>query len=269
MKQHDRLRMPARFLYIALIVLLNLSIAYGQERLVDTSKLPKYSYLIYGYSSSGNSVQATGFFVKKMNRTYLVTACHVINGWFFASYDKKGSYPDTLFVKISLKGILRDTAIAIDISKLKYTTADPYSHDIYFIPVEIPSNCAINSLESLILNFRPISKIPQTIFTYGFVDEQNLSSRQFEGLDPRKGMAHLPDWNAYACSPLVYEIAYYGDDLGAGDSGAPVYFVTGNSGRDNSLTGLQFGGLLFGGNRTKHRASVIRPELVKVLYDEL
>jgi hypothetical protein len=262
--------MSRKFLYVALIAFCHLSIARGQSSLTDTSKLPKCSYLIYGYSSSGNGVQATGFFVKKLNRTYLVTACHVINGWLFASYDKKGSYPDTLFVKIGLKSSRRDTALAVDISKIKYTKADPYSHDIYFIPIQIPSNCVINSLESLILNFRPISKIPQTIFTYGFViDDKNLSSRQFGEVIPRKGMARLPDWNAYACSPLVYEIAYYGDDLGAGNSGAPVYFINGNSGSNHNLTGLQFGGLLFGGNPVKHRASVIRPELVKVLYDEL
>lgn len=262
--------MSGRFLYIALIILLNLSIAYGQGNMIDTSQLPKYSYLIYGRSSSGNSVQATGFFVNKNNCTYLVTACHVINGWFFASFDRKGSYPDTLFVKIGLRNSQRDTALAIDISKLKYTKADPYSHDIYFMPIDIPSGCVINSLESLLLNFSPIDKIPQRIFTYGFIiDDQNLSSRQFKALTPKKAMARLPDWNAYACSPLIYKIAYSGDDLGAGNSGAPVYFITGNSGGNHRSVFVQFGGLLFGGNRTKHRAMVIRPELVRELYDEL
>lgn len=258
------------FLYLIFIAFCNVSIARGQGSLTDTSKLPKYSYLIYGYSSSGNSVQATGFFVKKLNRTYLVTACHVVNGWFFASFDKKGSYPDTLFVKVGLKGTQRDTALAIDISKLKYTKADPYSHDIYFIPLEIPPNCVINSLESCIRKFSPISKTPEIIFVYGFViDDQILSTRQINELIPKKAIVRLPDWNSYACSPLVYEVAYYGDDLGAGDSGAPVYFINENSGSNHSFTGLQFGGLLFGGNRAKHRALVIRPELVKVLYEEL
>jgi hypothetical protein len=108
------------------------------------------------------------------------------------------------------------------------------------------------------------------IFVYGFViDDRNLSSGQFQRLASKKAMVRLPDWNAYACSPLAYEVAYYGGDLGAGDSGAPVYFITGNSGGNRGLTGLQFGGLLFGGNPVKHRALVIRPELVKVLYDEL
>ena len=108
------------------------------------------------------------------------------------------------------------------------------------------------------------------IFAYGFIaDDQNLSSRQFKELAPKAGKARLPDWNAYACSPLVYEIAYSGNDLGAGYSGAPVYFITSSFGRNRSSVRLHFGGLLFGGNTAKHRAMVVRPELVKVLYDEL
>ena len=262
--------MPGKFLYIALFILLNLSMAYGQRSVIDTSKLPKYSYLIYGYSSSGNSVQATGFFVKKRNSTYLVTACHVINGWFFASFNEKGSYPDSLFVKIGLKNIDRDTSLAIDISNLKYTKADPYSQDIFFIPIKIPSGCVVNSLESLIVNFTPITKIPETIFSYGFlVDDQSLSSRRFGKANPTKAMARLPKWNDYSCSPLVYEVTYSGDVLGPGYSGAPIYFVEKDLGSKRHSVKIQFGGLLFGGNRTKHRASVIRPELVKALYDEL
>ena len=262
--------MSGRFSYIIFIALCNLSVAHGQGNIINTSKLPKYSYLIYGYSSSGNSVQATGFFVKKRNSTYLVTASHVINGWLFASFNKKGSYPDTLFVKVGLKNIHRDTSLAIDISNLKYTKADPYSYDIYFLPIDIPSNCVINSLESLILNFIPISRIPETVFTYGFlVDDQSLSSRQFKDLIPKKAIAHLRDWNDYSCSPLVYEISYSGDDFAPGDSGAPIYFIGKKAGNKRRSNKLQFGGLLFGGNRTKHRAGVIRAELVKTLYDEL
>ena len=270
-KPHDnKFLKHSKFLYIVFIILGNISTAQGQRGIVDTAKLPKYSYLIYGYSPLGSSVQATGFFVNKRNRTYLVTASHVVNGWFFASFDEKGSYPDTLFVKVGLKNNQRDTTLAIDISTLKHIKADPYSHDIYFIPVSIPANCKTYRLDSLILNYVPISHVPQTILTYGFIiGDQDLSSRQFKGPASKKAMAHLPDWNAYACSPLTYEIAYSGDDLGPGDSGAPVYFISKNSGRKHDSTTLKFGGLLFGGNRLKHRASVIRPELVKALYDEL
>jgi hypothetical protein len=259
--------MVARFLCIIFIVLLNLSAAYSQQNI---AKLPEYSYLIYGCSSSGNAVQATGFFVKKRNQTYLVTASHVVNGWFFASFDVKGSYPDTLFVKIALKNSHRDTVLAIDISDLKHIKADPYSHDIYFIPVNIPASCQVYRLESLILNYRPISHAPQIILTYGFaVDDISLLLRKFEALSSKKAIAHLSDWNAYSCSPLVYEITYSGNDLGPGDSGSPVYFITeGASCKRESVT-VQFGGLLFGGDPAKHRAGVIRPELVKVLYDEL
>jgi len=64
-------------------------------------------------------------------------------------------------------------------------------------------------------------------------------------------------------------ITYTGDDLGPGFSGAPLYFTVKNFDNKQHSIKLQFGGLLFGGNRTKHRASVIRPELVKALYDEL
>ncbi|MBS1520904.1 MAG: hypothetical protein JST50_07915 [Bacteroidetes bacterium] len=261
--------MSDRFKYVGLIILFNLSIAYGHGAGIDTSKLPKYSYLIYGYSSSGSCVQATGFFVSKRNRTYLVTACHVINGWLFESFDKKESYPDTLFVKTELKNTQRDTSLAIDISKLKYIKADPNSDDIYFIPINIPPGCEIYRLDSLILNFTPITAIPKEVLAYGFiVGDDELSSKQFFKMPslPNRATVYIPDWDAYSCSPLVYELGYSGADLGPGNSGAPVYFITGNS---DDAAHLQFGGLLFGGNQTKHRALVIRPELVKVLYDEL
>ncbi|MDO3628229.1 hypothetical protein [Mucilaginibacter sp. BT774] len=260
----------AKSFYTSLVFLLNLTMVCGQQRLTDTSKLAKYSYLIYGCSSSGNSVQATGFFVKKKNHTFLVTASHVVNGWLFESFDAKGSYPDTLFIKIGLKNSHLDTALAIDISDLKHIKADPYSHDIYFIPVNIPASCQVYRLDSLILNYKPISHIPHTILTYGFaVDDQSLSLRQFEGQASKKAIVHLPDWNAYSCSPLVYEITYSGDDLGAGDSGSPAYFITEGVGSNRESVTIQFGGLLFGGNPAKNRASVIRPELVKALYDKL
>ena len=257
-----------RLLCAALIVLINGAALHGQNNQTDTSQLPKYSYLIYGHASSGNSVQATGFFVGKNERVYLVTACHVINGWLFESF-KKTSYPDTLFVKVALKEGLRDTALAIDISKIKYSHADPELPDIYFLSVNIPSNCKIYRLDSLISNYRPITRIPKAMFAFGFViNDDELRSRQIFRSGYKKAVAFIPDWDEYACSPFIYEVGYYNNDLGPGDSGAPVYFLAGNT-TGGVHSELVFGGLIFGGNRLKHRASVIRAEVVIALFNEL
>ena len=65
-KPHDnKFLKHSKSLYIVFIILGNISTAQGQRGIVDTAKLPKYSYLIYGYSPLGSSVQATGFFVNK------------------------------------------------------------------------------------------------------------------------------------------------------------------------------------------------------------
>ncbi|MBS1533353.1 MAG: hypothetical protein JSU01_23845 [Bacteroidetes bacterium] len=204
-----------------------------------------------------------------MNHVYLVTACHVVNGWLFKSYKKKGAYPDTLFVRVGLKSREHDTVLAIDISMLKQQRANPDRPDIYFIPVNVPSNCEIYKLDSLVLNYVPITKIPPAVLVYGFVgDDKELNRDQFSGSVLKKSEAFVPEWDTYACSLLVYEIGYTNDELGPGDSGAPVYFVTGGL-NDSHHASIRFGGLIFGGNSAKHRAVVIRPEIVKAMLNDL
>ena len=92
-------------------------LVWGQ--ITDTSSLDKYTYLLYGKTKSGCVVQATGFLVKKNNQVYLVTACHVINGWHFESFEKEDSYPDTLFLRVNINNSDSNTFVPIDISKIK------------------------------------------------------------------------------------------------------------------------------------------------------
>ena len=91
---------------------------------IDTSSLDKYSYLIYGKTSSGGMVQATGFLVKVKKQLYLVTACHVVNGWYYESYEKDGSYPDTLYLRAHTKTNDSLIFIPIDIKKIKNDKSD-------------------------------------------------------------------------------------------------------------------------------------------------
>jgi len=235
-------------------------------QITETSSLDKYAYLIYGKTRSGCVVQASGFLVKTDRSLYLVTACHVINGWRFESFEKEDSYPDTLFLRVNLKNTDSCTFIPIDISKIKNVKSDPDWPDVYFYKISLDPKFRICALDANSLYNEAFSDIPSEVAIYGFhVGDVDFERSEFLQLKPQKATTHFPDKDTYACSPIVYEIGYSDNSLGPGNSGSPVFFIWRTRVNGRTSTKVRFGGLLFAGNPLKHSASVIRPEVIKYL----
>lgn len=238
--------------------------AWGQ--ITDTSSLYKYTYLLYGKTRSGRVVQASGFLVKKNNQVYLVTACHVINGWHFESFEKEDSYPDTLFLRVNIKNTDSSLFIPIDISKIKNIKSQPDWPDVYFYRLTLNPILELYTIDALIVKNEPAASSPEHVLVYGFQPgELDFERSGFLKLKPQKTVTHFPDKDAYACSPMAYEVSYSGNTLGPGNSGSPVFFLSETLANGKKTLKVLFGGLLFAGNPSLHRASVIRPEVIKNL----
>jgi len=247
-------------LVLFILLLLNSVTGIAQSKPADTSQLAGYSYLIMGRTRSGCTVQATGFLVRSKNKIYVVTACHVINGWYYESFEKDDSYPDTLYLRVYNKLSGKAAFIPMDIRMLKRQKSDPDSPDVYFYPIVIPDSYQINALETLINKTGQTTPLPNEILVYGFCLNEDSDSIDFEKLKVSKAHPWLHDKDDYTCDPFVYHVGYTGNELGPGDSGSPVYFIYKDQAANLSL---QFGGLLIGGAPTQHLASIIRPEIIR------
>ena len=243
-------------LYLIFSAALNVD---GQNKLPDTAKLRGYSYLIYGKTRAGCTVQATGILVTSKAQLYLVTACHVINGWFYESYDKDDAYPDTLYLRVYKKKDNSVAFIPIDITKLKHTKPAPDWPDIYFYPLNIPAIYRTNTLGPLILKTKSTIRRPEEILVYGYqltVDSDNVN---FSTMSVSKVIANWTGQASYSSNPYTYSIGYSGNALGPGDSGSPVYLIYREK---TGGTTIQFGGLLVGGVSSLHKATVLKPEII-------
>lgn len=233
--------------------------ANGQNKFVDTTELRNYSYLIYGKTRAGCTVQATGVLVISKGQLYLVTACHVINGWFYESYDKDDAYPDTLYLRIYKKKENSVDFIPLDITKLKHTKPAPDWPDIYFYPLNIPAIYRTNTLETLITKYKSAVRQPEEVLVYGYqltIDSDNVN---FATMNVSKVIASWTGQASYFSNLYTYSIGYSDNALGPGDSGSPVYLIY----REKAGgTMIQFGGLIVGGVSSLHKATVLKPEII-------
>jgi hypothetical protein len=237
-----------------LCLIFSILYVYGQDSFADTSNLQKYSYLIYGRTRSGCTVQATGVLVRSKNHLYLVTACHVINGWYFESYEKDDAYPDTLYLRVFKKKNDSVAFIPLDIRKLKHTKPAPHWPD--------SAAYQTNTLGALIAAHKSNILPPEEILVYGYHITEDSDNVDFTTTAVHRATASWTDQEPYSNDPYTYYIGYSGITLGPGDSGSPVYFIY------KEKTGqikLQFGGLIFGGAPSLHKAMVVRPEIIRNL----
>lgn len=196
----------------------------AQTMLTDSNRLEHYSYLIFGRTKANCTVQATGFLVKARNKTFLVTACHVINGWYYESFEKYGSYPDTLFLRLRHKKNGKPVFLPLDIRRVKNEKPDAEWPDVYFFPVNIPDSCETEELTDVITTPTIGQAIPNAIRVYGYRITDDTDTIAFDKLLVSKGSGILINNDDYTCDPFSYKFHYSGNDLGPGDSGAPVYF---------------------------------------------
>jgi|GEM_PF-2811501 len=238
-----------------LLICATLSV-HAQHAFVDTNMLGNFSYLLYGKTHSGCTVQATAALIRSNGRLYMVTACHVINGWYYESYDKEDSYPDTLLLRVFSRKGNHVNFIPIDIHKLKHIKPPPGWPDIYFYPLNISSAYRVNTLESISGKGKTMSRTPEDILVYGYqitVDSDNVD---FKKLPVTKATVK---WCGQSWAPYTYTVSYPGNALGPGNSGSPVFF---SYKMPSGMVRPQFGGILIGGASASHTATILRPELI-------
>jgi len=233
---------------------------YAQTTLTDTNHLDNYSYLIYGRTKTHCTVQATGFLVKAKKRTFLVTASHVINGWYYESFEKDGSYPDTLFLRLYSKKNGRPVFLPLDIQKLKNVKTDDDWPDVYFYPLNIPDSCFAYDLTTAIMNTNANEALPKMIRVYGFRITADIDTIAIDKLPVLKGSGILISKDDYACDPYTYKFHYNGSELGPGDSGAPAYFLYE---QPDGHCRIVFGGMVIGGAPGLQQALTLKPEIIQ------
>lgn len=242
-----------------MILLLPLQV-YAQSALTDTNRLGDYSYLIYGRTKTHGTVQATGLLVKANKSFYLVTACHVINGWYYESFEKDGSYPDTLFLRLYSKINGRPVFLPLDIRKIKNVKTGDDWPDVYFYPLSIPDSCRAYDLTTAVMTINTNEALPKTVRIYGYRIMADTDTISFDKLQVVKGNGIIINKDDYACDPYTYKFHYNENELGPGDSGAPVYFVYTEP---NGQSRIVFGGLVVGGAAGLHQALAIKPEIIR------
>jgi len=230
----------------------------------DTAALGKYSYLVYGKTRLGCIVQATGFFIRLRTDLYFVTACHVINGWKYESYDKVDVYPDTLYVRIS-HATSPATFIPLDIRKPKRSRPREGWPDIYFYRLRLPVKYRVNSVEGMIVHSPvDVQRKPLELIVFGYHLTVDADTIDFEKMPLSKTRITRKDSAMYTGDPYSFHYFYPGAALGPGSSGSPLFRIYG--GRDGRRK-VVFGGMVTGGVPAAHEVLILDADVIRKLIN--
>jgi hypothetical protein len=150
----------------------------------DRDSLIKYSYYIYGVYKGNdinhvNITQGTCFFIKYKEKTFLVSAKHVLTSWSASNSVKRGNYPDTLYVRLRKVNQNEFTFYPLDISSLKNDEKEDFyfnEPDYCFIEIKDANKFQINSIENLIFRNSEITIQNALIFGYPELDDDDFSN---------------------------------------------------------------------------------------------
>lgn len=228
-------------LLILLILFLSNNPGYSQ-----LDSLAKFSYLIYDRFNSFKIYRGTCFFIKVNEKTFLITAAHVISGWDCVKYKYDDDSTDNYAVVLHSKVTGESSIFGIDLTQFKKRCQGwPFflCADVCAIPVNIPAGYDVNAI--------PLDQMrgkPDTTIIWGY---PRTNPRVHTAAD----MIQTPPsvigakFNCYisrmdTLGIKVDTINYYStikyDKERGGFSGSPVFFCNGNS--------ALFGGIYFADN---------------------
>jgi len=225
------------------------------------------------YSISGQfKYSATGFFIKKDKRLFLVGAGHTFNGKNSITGVNDNDYPDEISV-IICKGCENDSGIIhIDISQIK-EMAQPSTFtvkpEIYVYEIKEKLPFKVNSIENLIKNFEDTDKnLIENVFMYGYPSLTGNSFNDYKRINPTLSYGTLLE--KYAVLNYYEEINTYDkinylmkpkdiSPMGGGFSGSPCFFEVNDK--------YYFGGVCIGGSINKRLIINVRPEQVLKLIN--
>lgn len=233
-----------------------------KQKLVQSEldSIPNYSYYL-GLINHDMGGEATGFFVKRNGRLYLISNYHVFTGQNTVTKLKSNHFDSLSFVYQKLDGSAQATSISIkEISKNSkshyfYEYPDIYCYDV---TDKIPGN-NVFSIEKYMIDIPSKKIVPTDIISIGF------------GIS-KKDVMH-PVWYHFKIYNAIYDtlnIIYEKNrvvlknsylltpQIETGMSGSPVFYIY--SGK------IVFGGILSSDFESNHTTLVVKPiELTKLL----
>jgi len=223
-----------------------------------------YSYLLF--SVNGNSVnQGTGFFLKKNNILYLVTAAHN----FHLDKTSKIKTTEAFYLRLPKSDNSFDV-ILIENNPLN-KNIEYQNLDVNFYIINIPANYNVNIIN---IEEKRIFDV-KSLICYGYsVVDKNFDNLQmyiaknepteFQGSIFKSYEKPIPyddgtvDYNNFAA-------IYVSNTLGKGSSGSPVFSKTLSNGEEL----FEFVGLIHTGNEIYKEATMLRKEIIKEIFDKI
>lgn len=240
-------------------------ITSGKSQTFSTmDELKKYSYLIYAISGEFR-YSATGFFIKKDNRLFLIGAGHTFHGKNTITRVDDNDYPNLISVVICRECKNDIGIIHIDISKIKeISQPSTFAVEPEIYVYEIKDKLEVNSIEGFIKNFDDQDKnMIDAVFMYGYPSLTGTSIDDYRKIIPTFSYGNLLEkytvFNYYQEINTYDKINYLmkpkaNSPMGGGFSGAPCFFeINGKN---------YFGGVCIGGSINKRLIINVRPEQI-------
>ena len=229
--------MKIAFLSIASFVS---TLALAQMNVMDT--LQKYSYYVFGNKElpdglSMQTVEGTCFFVKAGDKTFLVSAKHVMTSWSTSDASKPDLYPDTLFVRFPLSDTGRFIDYPIDIRNIKAHAEGSYYYnepDIFVMEFPETDKIQINAIDEIMPDDSAKGLLASAV-VYGFPPQKNkkikmgayLEARLFSS--PYENITYRDNKRNVPVSDTINYLIKCTTDVQAGYSGAPVFLKNDDS----------------------------------------
>lgn len=248
-------------LFIGLLFLFQSIFSYSMN---DNLNLEKYSYHLIGVEWNQNTViNATGFFIKKNNRLFLITASHAITGWNGLQQINDSNHPDEMEIIFQRIGSDEIEPFNIDLRPFKSRSKK--------INVEIEPDITIIELDIALTEKFTIHSIEDLMMTKELNVIDSMKIFGYTNSHPPK--THLIDIINDHCkegsikylttSKLKESINYEAQTLNGsvtqGSSGAPVFTI---STKDHSI---KFNGICIAGepgNNKYPQLLILKPEVI-------
>jgi hypothetical protein len=203
----------------------------------DRKDLKEYSYMVYGrYFNGWDSSVVTGtvFFIKDKNKTFLVSAKHVLTNCNAYNDSRKIPYPDTMYVRLTQKQSNKTIFFPIDIRKMKDSVLCGMNYHIPDIIVTPFRNASQFNIQAIRYSKKEKKFSHDTVIVYGFPvkDRYKYKLREVETF---KGYISVPpDISNFSYTlntgvsvddSINYKIMIFTTENLSGFSGAPIFII--------------------------------------------
>jgi len=258
-----------RALMLSLLVICSIS-SKSQDVVKD---FQKYTYFIFGWKNNAGKGCASGFFLKKNNKVYFITAGHVITQIDPITNLADPNAPDSMRIRVfNNKNQVEFFTIIRSKMNLPKKGKKPYAYpDVYKVPITRTdlANFQINYLNDLYDKYDVRNGTPDKIYIYGFdcsrstsVASETVTSLFREGT--MKGViGNVPVYsNIWGAKNQRDTLNYLANlNVEQGFSGAPVLFKFID--RKTQKVKYTFGGILSAKMPDNSFCFIVRPEYVK------